>query len=469
MVANLNTGLAGQIMISTNALHAPTTPVTVDYAIEFETESVADSLPVLQKQGIAGTLFSRSGRVRPIDTGMAAGDTVHTLLNTGYARLLRHCFGGYVFSWPGSTNGLGTLTLAAVATNNDTMTIEGQVYTFKTALTASTTANEILVASSIALQASYIAAAINRGVASDGRGSGVAYGSLTPRNVDVTAVANPTTVVVTDRQGRGDTVNSGGANEVATTETFTNAGNVWGAATLASGANGTDTRRLHTFTVDAASLRELMATLQIVRPASSSGRVPFTYVGKPVSFNLACAMDDAMMLTPTWDTLSRTTATAAASPTYPASAQFFDYTEIAVTVGGTAEPVQGVNVTVETMQQSRGQFGAATRRLHLIMDRPTITGELTREFENSDIYNDWISGTEASVIMTATGNLIPSSASAYQAIITIPDILYEGSTPNIGGPGVVGNNIPFRGLDNGTDPPITLQYYTDEAYVGDDG
>lgn len=346
-VANLRTGLAGQIGIATNALHDPTTIVTPTDFLEFESESVTDQPVVVRKQMIGNSVFARSGRVRTVDTGMANGATVHALLNTGYARLLRHIFGGYDFTWPGSTRGSATLTIDAVVTAADTMVIEGQTYTFRTALTASTTANEILIAGTVILQGSYIAAAINRGVASDGNGSGVAYGSLTPRNADVVAVDNGDgTVTVSDRQSRGVLVNSGQAQEVATTETFTSAGSVWDSATLVGGVNGTDTRNLHTYTVDPLALRELMATLQIVRPPSEAARVPWTYVGKPVSAVFAAADGDALMVTPTWDAISQTLATAIATASYPAAATFFDYTQISVTLDAVAEIVEGVSFKI---------------------------------------------------------------------------------------------------------------------------
>lgn len=463
-VANLRTGIAGQLMIATNALHDPRTRVEPNTALEFESEAVADDLPLLRKQGIAGTLGPRSGRVRPIDTGHGNGTSVHTLLNNGFARLLRHCFAGYQFSWPGSTDASQTLTLAALPATGETMTIGAQTYTFRTTLTASTTADEILIASTIALQTSYIEAAINRTVASDGQGSGFAYGSLTPRNADVSAVSDPTTVTVTDRQARGS-----GGNTVATTETFADVGNVWGGATLTGGVDGTDTARLHTFTLDATRLLELMATLQIVRPTVIAARVAFDYISKVVSTNIAAADGDALMLTPTWDSLARDTTQAPGTPVYPATATFFDYTQIAVEIDTVFEPVQGINLDINTAQEARTQFGQSTLLDHLITDRPSITGELTHEFRSSALFNDWIAGVEAALVIQSTGGLIPGSASNYQTTITAADIIYTGSTPQVGGPGVVQQNIPFEVLDNGVDDWIKVEYLTDEGFVGDDG
>lgn len=121
----------------------------------------------------------------------------------------------------------GTLTFVANPSNNDTVTIGSKTYTFKTSLTASTTANEVLIGADASASLDNLIAAITGGA-----GSGTAYGSDTVASTQVTAAA-----------GAGDTMTvtaltAGAAgNSIATTETFTNAGNVFAAATLTGGAD----------------------------------------------------------------------------------------------------------------------------------------------------------------------------------------------------------------------------------------
>lgn len=114
----------------------------------------------------------------------------------------------------------GTLTLTGNAVANETVTIGGQVYTFKAALTAS---NQILIGAAATDTLDNLIAAIN-GAA----GAGSTYGTGTIQNIFVSAAAGAgDTMVVTAR--------TSGAigNAVATTETLTNGS--WGAATLAGG------------------------------------------------------------------------------------------------------------------------------------------------------------------------------------------------------------------------------------------
>ena len=107
----------------------------------------------------------------------------------------------------------GTLTLSGVAANNQTVTIGSRTYTLKTTLTASTTANEVLIGANATATRDNLIAAINAGA-----GSGTAYGSQTAPHADVTAAAAPsgTAVVVTARKP------GTGAHSVTLTETMTN-------------------------------------------------------------------------------------------------------------------------------------------------------------------------------------------------------------------------------------------------------
>jgi hypothetical protein len=118
----------------------------------------------------------------------------------------------------------GTLTATTSYTPSagETVTIGSQVYTWRAALTAPTTAYEVLIDGTINSYAN-LTAAINAdqtvGVV------GVAYGSLTPVNTKVTAVHTSSYVVnVTSK------VASTANDTVSTTSTTTYA--AWGATTL---------------------------------------------------------------------------------------------------------------------------------------------------------------------------------------------------------------------------------------------
>jgi hypothetical protein len=126
----------------------------------------------------------------------------------------------------GSVAASGVLTSDNTnVSNNDTVTIGSRVYTFKTNLTAPTTANEVHIGADADGSLTNLAAAIN------GTGTpGTDYGSATPVNTQVSsgavaAHAITVTALVAGTDG----------NAIATTEAAAHLS--WGAATLASGAN----------------------------------------------------------------------------------------------------------------------------------------------------------------------------------------------------------------------------------------
>jgi hypothetical protein len=127
----------------------------------------------------------------------------------------------------------GTLDLTANAGNNETVTIEGHVYTFKTALTGSEgDPDEVLIGATASDSIDNLIAAIN-----NASGEGTTYGAGTEINQDVTAAA-----------GAGDTMDvtckyiGAAGNSVDTAESLAN-GSWTSGTTLGGGTNATGNMR----------------------------------------------------------------------------------------------------------------------------------------------------------------------------------------------------------------------------------
>lgn len=122
------------------------------------------------------------------------------------------------------TAAAGTLTSdATIPTDGDTVTIGGQVYTYRTALSNSgNTPYEVLIGANTTASLANLKSAL-AGTA----GSGTTYGAGTPINADVTAgTATATTLALT-------ATNKAYGNTVPTTETSSHLS--FGAATLTTG------------------------------------------------------------------------------------------------------------------------------------------------------------------------------------------------------------------------------------------
>lgn len=96
------------------------------------------------------------------------------------------------------------LTLASNPANNDTVTIDGTVYTYKTALTGGgVTANEILIGATLTDTRNYTVAAGNKAA-----GGGTTYGSATVALANVTLSATSTDGVTATAKVKGTAGNS---------------------------------------------------------------------------------------------------------------------------------------------------------------------------------------------------------------------------------------------------------------------
>lgn len=121
------------------------------------------------------------------------------------------------------TGAVGTGTLTSDTTNvsnNDTVTVDGRVYTFKTTLTGA--ADEVKIGADAATSLDNLKAAIN-----DSGTQGTNYGVGTTAHTTVTATTNTdTTQVIQSRYKQK-------SNSITTTEASSHLS--WGGATLASG------------------------------------------------------------------------------------------------------------------------------------------------------------------------------------------------------------------------------------------
>jgi flagellin len=148
---------------------------------------------------------------------------------------------------------VGHIDLAGQPSDGEIVTVGGTAYTFKTALTASTTANQVLIGISASTAANNLSEAINAGA-----GSGVDYGSLTTANATFTAsVVGPSVTITAITAGTG-------GNGATLTDTGTTSGNVALTATAGGLAAVTTTPNLTNVLTTSA---DAQATLGLINTA----------------------------------------------------------------------------------------------------------------------------------------------------------------------------------------------------------
>lgn len=196
---------------------------------------------------VAGLITGNVPPVLTVDVQFAASQTIAALTPVG-----PNAAGLYVPATDDQVVGakasqLGTFS--GVGTADDTITIDGVVYTLKAAPT--TVANEVKIGASAAATAVNLIAAIN----ADPAGSGTLFGSLTTEHTTVSARLNASAVVEVVAKTEGTA-----GNALATTESGT--GFSWAAATLTGGK-------------DAYGVKATAITVTaITTPASPTGGAP---------------------------------------------------------------------------------------------------------------------------------------------------------------------------------------------------
>src|SRR5579875_1108124 len=220
---------------------------------------------------------------------------------------------------------------------------------------------------------------------------------------------------------------------------------------------------VHTFTPDVNGMRGLSASLQKGVPAAGSGAiVPLNFVGcKVTQWEIKCDTDAIAKLTTTRDFKGVDTVATLATPSYPADAAPFTFLDGSLTVGGVAVAavksitLQGANA----LATDRRYFGN-NKGEQLANGEWAYTGSFDSEFVSRTAYDAWVNGTQlANVVLTFQSGEIAAGV-PYKVVVTMPVIKYTGSAPEISGPDIVQQSLPFSVLWNETDPIISVAYHT---------
>lgn len=233
----------------------------------------------------------------------------------------------------------------------------------------------------------------------------------------------------------------------------------------AASVNTVGTVWTHTFTPG--SLLDKSLTLQKGVDQGDGTVQAFTYPGsKILSGDFSVAQDGLLMATWEFDSEEELTGTALASASYT-DPVVFTYSEGTLSVD--SAPVANVRSVsslrvVNNLLTERfflGNQGLKEQQINVPFD--SITGALDVEFQGiADFYSLFAADTSAELDLVFEGALI-EGAHDYTLSINIADVRFEGETPQVSGPELVYQNIPFVGLDPAAGDAITIVYKTTDA------
>lgn len=228
---------------------------------------------------------------------------------------------------------------------------------------------------------------------------------------------------------------------------------------------GATANKTHTCVLDSLAQQGKFMTVQVGRPDVGGTVRAFTYEGgKITSWELMCDVDGPLKLKTSWDFENVLTATALATPSWVATQEMFIFNEGAVTIGGSTAYAKSLSLTGTRALSTDRRFLGGTKKEPLAGGMTEIGGSLGMEFEDLTHWGSAIAGTVQAMVFTFTlATIIPTTAVAFSLTITLPAVKFLEAKPNVGGPSIVPLSLPFKALDNGSDPVISLVYVTSDT------
>lgn len=208
------------------------------------------------------------------------------------------------------------------------------------------------------------------------------------------------------------------------------------------------------------------ATIQVGKPSVDGVIRPFEYAGSMLTgINFACAVDDFLKFTATFDSNDEDTAQTLATASYATNLAGFNFQQCVVTVNGVVQNDTtgalaksiSLELSLPRAVERYGLRSAATKLKPILNAYSSASGSLGMEFKNLTQYALFTAGTKCPIIFAFTGSDLAGTAIPYAITFTIAQAVFTGTTPAVTGPDILDMECPFTILDNGTDPPIKIE------------
>jgi hypothetical protein len=209
----------------------------------------------------------------------------------------------------------------------------------------------------------------------------------------------------------------------------------------AIGPNATTGAGPYTHTFASGGILDTYAlTCQLGRPSTDGTVRPFDYLGLTVTdWSLDAAVNEFLMMTLNLYGMDEQTNQTLATASYPATITPFTYLQGSLTIAGAAQDIKSIGLKGDNaVATGRHQIRATTPALPkqpLQNDRRSITGSLTADFVDLTLYNRFVTGTEAAMVL--------AFVSGTNSLTITANVRFDGETPNVGGAALLDVTLPF--------------------------
>lgn len=222
-------------------------------------------------------------------------------------------------------------------------------------------------------------------------------------------------------------------------------------------------------------------TFQVGRPEPSTGTVkPFTYSGcKIVSWEFSLEDNSISTLNLTVDGREESVGTALAAVSYLSGSSVFDFSQATLSLGGTVDTTSGKTTVsggtaVATVVSQVGITGEAPRNVErfgignagrkseqLENETPTITGSLSAEFNQAELYDVFQNNETNAFQLTVTGEEIDTGF-PFTLEFIIPAVKFKSAAPQVSGAEVVQMETEFEAYADEINPVVQVRIVSDE-------
>lgn len=236
-------------------------------------------------------------------------------------------------------------------------------------------------------------------------------------------------------------------------------------------AFGTDTvsgagaAKTHTVVIDANAQKGKSLTLQINRPSEDGTDRVWTFKGsKFVGTRFMCELGGNLGAEFDVDCGGYDLDTTLVTPAYPATAEHFIFAEGAVTFDGSTMYASKWDLAYNPNLNTGRRYIGNSKREPIANGYGSLGGNLTGLYADLAHHNKEVAGTIAALSVVFTlATVIPTTATPFSLTFTLPAVQLLKAAPKIAGPEEIVLDIPYRVLDNRSDPPISIVLVTSDT------
>jgi len=242
---------------------------------------------------------------------------------------------------------------------------------------------------------------------------------------------------------------------------------MFGTSNISTPTNGVLTRD-HTYTFsDLYQTRSL--TVQLGIPDTNGTVNPFTYKGcKIAAWELSNAVDGILMLKTTIDAQDEDQTIGLASASYPSNLVPLTFVGGMITNSSLGNwAVRNITVSADRGLKTDRYFARSSTLKkepinNAFMD---LAVQVEAEMESTAAYNLYVNGT----LTTLTGTWVGAQIEAvtptyfYTVTLTVPNVRFDGESPDVSGPDVVTQTLSGKALYDGSTLPSLVYRTTDTA------